>query len=782
MAKVISTILSLRDNMSGGLLRAARNTQAVSREMRTATRDVLRFKDNISKAVGKAVKTTAKVGLVAGAGFAAFAVKSGASFEAQMSKVKAISGASNSDMVRLTQTAKKMGETTKFTATESGQALEYMAMAGWKTDQMISGLPGIMHLAAASGEDLGLVSDIVTDALTAFGMKAEDAGRFSDVLAAASSNSNTNVMMMGETFKYAAPLAGALGYQVEEVAVAIGLMANAGIKGETAGTSLRGVLTNLAKPSAQNLKYIKGLGVSLTDTTGKTKPFAALLKDLRGKFSKLTEAQRAEYAAGIAGKNAMAGFLAMMNGSDEEFNKLTTAVENSSGAAKTMADTMNNNLLGQLTLLKSSAEGIGITFYEKFGEKAKNSIVILSGFLQRLKDEGKIEQWAERAGEAFGFAVDKLREGFAWIQEHGEQIKNVLTTLGWTLAGIKLLKFAGDTVKAANDLILFGRTCRILLTPLKAKARALIASSAAWVANTVKIGANKIALLAHKTIGGAVWLGKQVFALGASGAAWVANTVKIGANKIALLAHKTVGGAVWLGKQAFALGAAGAAWVANTVKIGANKIALLAHKGVSLLAAGATGAMTLAQWALNAAFVATPIGWIVAGIAAIVAAGVALYQNWDTIKAKAIEIWDNIKTAFSGIKDSIVGAFEAAKERVAGFFSWMDEKISNIPILGGLYGGAKNAVKWIGGKIGANAMGTHYWGGGLTRVHERGGEILNLPSGTQIIPHDISKRAVSGQSVQVTIQVQGNLIGNEAAADQFGEIIVHKIKKALANT
>lgn len=727
MAKVISTILSLRDNMSGGLLRAARNTQAVSREMQTATRNVVRFKDKITKSVGNAVKTTAKVGLAAGAGFAAFAVKSGASFEAQMSKVKAISGASNSDMVRLTQTAKKMGESTKFTATESGQALEYMAMAGWKTDQMISGLPGIMNLAAASGEDLGLVSDIVTDALTAFGLKAEDAGRFSDVLAAASSNSNTNVAMMGETFKYAAPLAGALGYSIEDTAVAIGLMANAGIKGETAGTALRGVLTNLAKPSAQNLKYIKGLGVSLTDTTGKTKPFAALLKDLRGKFSKLTEAQKAEYAAGIAGKNAMAGFLAMMNGSDEDFNKITKAIENSNGAAKNMADTMNNNLLGQITLLKSSIEGIGISFYEKFGEKAKNSVVILIGWLQRLKDEGKIDQWAEQAGDAFAFAVDKLRAGFAWIQEHGEQIKSMFQKIAIGFAVFKGVQILGNIAKSINDLILFGRT----------------------IGQIAKVGLPQLFAGLKKIGGGVLGVGKSL--LGLAAAHPIISLFVVGA----LLIYKN-----WdklkpifqsIGEKLRAM------W--DSLKEFGNVIGMV-FGGLwdSLLLSG----QHLTEW-ISARLNDIGTWW-------------TNVTNWCS-NAK-----DNFVNAFGRIKDAIVWAFDTAKSKVAGFFSWLDEKISNIPILGGLYGGAKNVVSWIGGKIGANAMGTHYWGGGLTRVHERGGEILNLPSGTQIIPHDISKRAVSGQSVQVIIQVQGNLIGNEAAADQFGEIIVHKIKKALANT
>lgn len=787
MAKVISTILSLRDNMSSGLLRVARNTQGVTREMRNATRDVVRFKDKVSKAVTGAAKTMGKVGLAAGAGFAAYAVKSGAAFEAQMSKVRAISGASTTDMQRLNDAAKKMGRTTKFSASESGQALEYMAMAGWKTDQMISGLPGIMNLAAASGEDLGLVSDIVTDALTAFGLKAEDAGRFADVLATASSNSNTNVAMMGETFKYAAPLAGALGYSIEDTAVAIGLMANAGIKADQAGTSLRGVLTNLAKPSKENRKYLKKLGVSLTDTAGRTKPLATLLGELRSKFAKLTKAENAEYAAGIAGKNAMAGFQAMMNGSDEDFAKLTKAIDESSGSAKRMADIMNNNLYGQLTLLKSNVESIGNRFYESFGNKAKNAVVILSGWLLRLQDEGTIDRWADKAGAAFAVGVDKLRSGFAWLQTNSEQVKGVLVKVGFAFAGIKILKFAGDTVKAANDLILFGKTCWTIIAPLRAKAVALGKSSMAWVVNTVKVGANKVALVGHKIVGGAAWLGHQTIALAASSAAWVTNTVKIGANKAALVGHKIVGGVVWLHGQAVALAASSAAWVGNTIKIGLNKAALIAHNGIALISAGATGAMTAAQWALNTAFMATPIGWITAGLVAIVAGGVALYKNWDTIKAKASEIWGHIKTAFGGIKDSIVGAFDAAKAKVSGFFSWMDEKISSIPLLGKLYGGAKNAIGgiagWVSGKIGANANGTHYWGGGLTRVHERGGEIINLPSGTQIIPHDISQKAASGgQSISININVQGNLIGNEQAANQFGEIIVGKIKMALANT
>lgn len=287
-------------------------------------------------------------------------VKAAAAFEAQMSTVQAISGASADDMDKLAETAKYMGATTSFTAVQAGQALEYMGMAGWKAGQMVDALPGVMNLAAAAGEDLAMTSDIITDALTAFGLKAEDSAHFADVLAKASSNSNTNVAMMGETFKYAGAVAGALGYSVEDTAVAVGAMANAGIKAEMAGTALRGMLTNLAKPSDQVAGYMKELNLSLTDAGGQVKPLNLLLSEMREKFADLTDAQKAEYAAGIAGKNAMSGMLAIVNAAPEDWDKLTDAIANCNGAAEEMAQTRLDNYEGQLTLLGSAMEGLQI--------------------------------------------------------------------------------------------------------------------------------------------------------------------------------------------------------------------------------------------------------------------------------------------------------------------------------------------------------------------------------------------------------------------------------------
>lgn len=262
---------------------------------------------------------------------------------------------------------------------------------------------------------------------------------------------------------------------------------------------------------------------------------------------------------------------------------------------------------------------------------------------------------------------------------------------------------------------------------------------------------------------------------------WTVDTGAIIANKVALLAHKAVGGAVWLAKQVAALATASAAWIHNTAVIVANKVGLVASTVASGVAAGATAVLTAAQWALNAAFVATPIGWVVLGLAAIVAAGVALYKNWDTVKAKAGELWTKVKTVFGGVRDTITGAFDAAKKKVKGFFSWLDDKISSIPLLGDIYSGGKSALSWIGGKISGHAMGTPYFSGGLTRVNERGGEIMRLPSGTQIIPHDVSVKAAGGRGVTVNVTIQGNVIGNREYAEEMGDYVARRVLAACGN-
>lgn len=342
---------------------------------------------------GLKIVTGAITGVTAavGAGVAA-SVKVGASFEAEMSKVSAISGAAGSDLEALTEKAKEMGAKTKFSATESGEAMEYMAMAGWKTKDMLNGVEGIMNLAAASGEDLATTSDIVTDALTAFGLQAKDSTHFADVLAQASSNANTNVGMMGDTFKYVAPVAGSLGFSAEDTAVAIGLMANSGIKASQAGTSLRSIMTRLASPTDEVKSAMDKIGVSITDSSGKMKSLDTITGDLRKGFSDLSEAEQAQVASAIAGQEGMSGLLAIVNSSDNDFNKLKDSIYNCDGAAQSMADTMQNNLQGQLTILKSSLEGLGIEIYDSIKGPltglAKEGINAVNQLTEAFKEGG----------------------------------------------------------------------------------------------------------------------------------------------------------------------------------------------------------------------------------------------------------------------------------------------------------------------------------------------------------------------------------------------------------
>lgn len=402
--------------------------------------------DNISGIASKGIKATAAIiggAATAVSGFAATAIKAGSDFEAGMSKVQAISGASGDEIAKLADKAKEMGAKTKFSATESAEAMQYMAMAGWKTKDMLGGIEGIMNLAAASGEDLASTSDIVTDAMTAFGMAADgtttivkdgfskevsNATHFADVLAQTASSANTNVSMLGESFKYVAPVAGAMGYNVEDAAVALGLMANSGIKASTAGTALRQLITNMAKPTDAMAAAMDYLGLSLQNSDGSMKSLKEIMDDLRSslgqckmpmdefqkqmadiqakyesgeltekKYSKavqdLTEkaygaegALKAKYAATLAGQEGMSGLLAIVNTSTEDYDKLTESIYNADGAAEKMANTMNDNLQGAITLAKSALESVQIALYEKVQEPMKDTVKTVTSMLEDMNN------------------------------------------------------------------------------------------------------------------------------------------------------------------------------------------------------------------------------------------------------------------------------------------------------------------------------------------------------------------------------------------------------------
>lgn len=451
----------------------------------------------------------------------------GKAFDSSMSQVAAISGATGDELQLLRDKAKQMGSTTKFTASEAADAFNYMAMAGWKTEDMLGGIDGILNLAAASGSDLATTSDIVTDALTAMGYEAKDAGRLADVMAAASSNANTNVEMMGATFQYVAPIVGALGYDMEDTAVAIGLMANAGIKGEKAGTALRSILTRLSVDTDGCATNLKEMGVEVVNSDGSMRDLSDVIVDLQKVFNGLSESEQTALAKNIAGQEAMSGLLAIVNAAPADFNKLTSAVDNSAGAAEKMADTMLDNLGGDMTLLQSKLEGVQLAIYEKFEPALRKGVG----------------------------ALDKLLDVVQWVIDHSTEFITVLKSMG--------------------------------------------AAVAAYVAYTT-----------------AIKVMEKVMEKG---------------------------------------------WMSLSI---------------------VQKAVTAAQWLMNTAMAANPIGLVIAAIAALVVAFVTLWNKSEAFRNFWIGLWEKIKevagAAWEGIKEFFTVAWDKIQEIWGGLKEWFTEKWEGI--------------------------------------------------------------------------------------------------------
>ena len=415
--------------------------------------------DETAKAAG-GMSTTAKVSLAAmavAAGATAKAViQLGAEFKAQMSVVRAISGAGAKDMELLTAKAKQMGAETQFSSTEAGEALEYMAMAGWKTHDMLDGIEGIMYAAGASGESLAKTADIVTDGLTAFGLEAEQSGRFADVLAQASASSNTNIGMMGETFKYVAPIAGSLGYSIEDTALSIGLLANAGIKGGQAGTMLRSILSNMIAPSEDAAAAMDELGISLANADGTMKPFEQALREIRQGFQGLTEEQKAQYAATIGGQRGMTGLLTIVDAAEDDFNALARSIENSTGAAKQMNEVRLDNLQGDIEIFKSGLEDLGLTIYDNFDTPLRTTVQAgTKGIddLNRAFQRPEIRNALKDIGEGFGNLISVISKMVTAVIPPAVSalggVVRILGTLSPVIAGV-VAGFA--TMKIVNEV------------------------------------------------------------------------------------------------------------------------------------------------------------------------------------------------------------------------------------------------------------------------------------------------------------------------------------------
>lgn len=585
------------------------------------------FKSGVSK-LGSIAKTgltaaTAAIGAVSAALTTAggYAIKVGSDFEAGMSQVAAISGATGEELDALTEKAKEMGAKTKFSATESAEAFNYMAMAGWKTEDMLNGIEGIMDLAAASGEDLAMVSDIVTDALTAFGMEAKDSGHFADVLAAAASNSNTNVGKMGYTFKYVAPIAGAMKYSIEDTAVAIGLMANAGIKGEQAGTSLRGMLTRLVKPTDAVAGAMEELGICMTNADGSMRPLDDVIGDLRTSFSKLSDSEKTYYAATIAGQEAMSGLLAIVNASDDDFNKLTAAINGADGAADKAAATMQDNLKGAVEELSGSVETLGLEIYEEMQTPLKEAALEGVEYVNRITDafrSGGLEEAVKEAGDVFGELAVKAAE------QAPKMIDAAVNFIQSFIQGIADNK--GKLLSAAKEVV------------------------SALVKGLVKLLPSQI----QKPVKAAIDTLTKSFQSGG---------LKSAINTVSNILKN-------LGKVATNLAKTVLPPLSKAVDFLADNLDIILPLVTSLIASWkvvttVTQGVTIAQKALNAAMNANPIGIVIGVVAGLATALGTLWATTD----QATESTDRYNESFSGLSSS----FEEIGEGIADFHSSLSQ-------------------------------------------------------------------------------------------------------------
>ena len=388
MANIVDAILRLTDHFTPTLVKAQDGLTKYSRQAQRVSKDLNKIGNNITN-VGKSLMLGVTTPIV---GIGTASLKATMDFDKSMSKVQALSGATGEQLILLKDKATELGATTAFSASQVSEAMQYMALAGWKTNDILEGTAGILAAASASGEDLAKVSDIITDGLSAFGLEANKANHFADVLSTTATNANTTIGMMGEAFTYAGSVAGALGYSVEDTALVIGIMANSGIKASQAGTALRTMLTELSGTLEITGKNLGTYVIQTSNADGTMKPFRETLESLKYAFSQLSEAERASMAESLVGKNAMAGLLAIMNTSDEAFNSLATAIDNSTGSAERMSDVMLDNLAGQLTIIMSGVESLALAIGDRltpYARKLADSIQNVVTTFNNMSDEQK---------------------------------------------------------------------------------------------------------------------------------------------------------------------------------------------------------------------------------------------------------------------------------------------------------------------------------------------------------------------------------------------------------
>ena len=742
MTKIYDAILKLDSSpFVQGLTRATDQLKDSYRTINNAGNSFVRF--------GRGLESTGK--MLTGAitapvmGVGAAALKAGRSFTDEMNTVQAVSGATGKDFEKLTALARKMGAETKFSASESAEALKYMGMAGWDTQQMTAGLEPILNLAVAAGTDLATTSDIVTDALTAFGMKAEDTAHFTDVLAQASNSANTDVVGLGEAFQYVAPVAGSLGYSVEDVSLALGTMANAGIKGAKAGRALSTSIMRLGSPTKEMSGALSQLGVSLTDSEGKMLPLRTVLEQLRGSFKGLTEEQQLAYASTIFGKDAASSMLPILNASQSEWDKLAGSIDNAQGATKRMRDIMEDSLGGDFDKLKSAAEGALLDIFDIIEPTVRDIMQRVSGLLEKFHSLPKESK--ER--------IVKLALALASIGPTLMVFGKLNKGIGGTI--LKLAGF-GKELKTAGSLSkwLGGRPIGLVFKAFKK----LGGFMGPKLLTKLKFVGTHLKGLGGRFFG----LGRTLAGLIPKIASFVVGLGPVGWAIMAIILIVIVMIKHW-DKVKLAV---------KTFVTNAKQALTEFHAKVASIAAAIAGKVRSTIERIK-----TTLYEIVTFV------GGKLKAGWDAA-------WGGFKRIVSNISSSIQHIFGGAIDKIIGKVNDFVNKINSISLPSWLpgIGGAHLNIPTIPGR----AIGDTNWQGGLVQVHERGGEILDLPQGSRIMPHDASvseaykmgrassKPTVVNHSVTIPKLADQIVIREDADIDRLLDKMERRLRFAKLNS
>lgn len=842
MSRVISTCIQFIDKFTAPSKETLKAMRKMSSEAKAAGKSIKSAGDTIANAGSKMTKSVTVP--IAGVGVAA--VKTAADYESAMSNVQAITGATGDDFKKLTQLGKDLGASTAWSAQECAEAMQYTGMAGWTAQQNIDGLKGILDLASASGTELARTSDIMTDAISAFGYKASDSAKFADVMTKACTAANVSVDTLGESYKYCGAICGTMGYSIDEVTTSLAVMGNMGIKGSQAGTALKNAISNMAAPTKNMKAAMDDLGISITNQDGSMKSWGDVIKNLQGSFKGLSQDQQAAYAKQLFGKESMAGMLAIINTSTKDYNALADSIKNSGGAANDAAQTQLNNLNGQLTLLKSALEGAAITIGDKLLPYIKSAVTwvqkatdwfnglsdaqvntimkiagvvaaigpaimifgkLTSGIGQAVLTFGKISGAIAKAGGVLGLitspagivigvlagvaaaafliiknwdkvkpAVMKVKDAFTSVMPSIKQtIANAISAAMPIIT--TLVKTFKDIIPKAINV---AKTVIAAITPVIKTVVNTVSAIIPIIAKTFVSVAQKLTP-AVKTIANVVKAAIPVIRkLFAAAFTFVGNTItKVMPyiNRIAkvigsvlVFAVKAVSPVVQKMASTFSIVFTSVfnivSKIVNKLKPVFNGIGIVIKAVMAVVKTEITTAFRIAANVIESA--AGSIKQVISGITKVFNGILDFISGVFTGNWK--KAWEGVKNIFGGCFEALAGLCKVPINAVIGLINSAIEGINSISV------DIPDGIPLVGGKhigfsipkIPALAKGTPNWLGGLAQINEKGGEIVDLPKGSRVYPHDESVSIAKNMSNAKLATLDRRLAKVEAGKDKDG--------------